>query len=260
MTLIDTHCHIHETGYPLDSEAVYQRALDAGVKKMICVGTDETSSRQAVEFAATHEYAWASVGLHPHEAKKGEGALDRLAALIKAETAKRRSSKVVAVGECGLDYHYTNSPKEDQIKMLHGQLEIAQHHDLPVIFHVRDAFGDFWPVLAAYGNLRGVLHSFTSTREDLDKAAGRGLYIGVNGISTFTKAEAQKTMFRNIPLHKLLIETDAPFLTPVPKRGTVNEPAYVMSVAKHLASLYNTSPEDIARKTAHNAANLFTFS
>lgn len=250
--LVDSHCHIHEADYKLDREEAYQRAVEAGVSKMIVVGTDEESSQRAIEFAATHEHAWASVGLHPHEAKKGAEALKLLEHLAG-------QPRVVAVGEIGLDFHYNNSPKEDQIKMLRGQIEIALDHDLPVIFHVRDAYDDFWPVFDEFKHkhIKGVVHSFTDSEAHLQNAIKRNLYVGVNGISTFTKSDAQKAMFGNIPMQNLLVETDAPFLTPVPKRGTINEPAYVKFVADYLAELRGVSPRKLIDETTHNADNLF---
>lgn len=251
MQLVDTHCHIHEADYPLDREAVYQRAIETGVTKMVCVGTDEASSRQAVEFAAGHENAWATIGVHPHEAKNGLQTIETLRQLAN-------EPKVVAVGECGLDYYYTHSPKDVQEKILRAQIELALEHNLPMSFHVREAFDDFWPIFDDYKNIRGVLHSFTDSQENLEKAIERGLYVGVNGISTFTKIEVQQEMFRHVPLDRLLLETDAPFLTPVPKRGTLNEPAYVMHVATHLAALHAVSLEELAEATTQGANKLFS--
>lgn len=249
LNLIDTHCHIHEADYPLDREAAYQRALSAGVSRLVCVGTDAVSSRAAVQFAAQHEHAWASIGLHPHDAQEGAAALDELRQLAG-------SPKVVAVGECGLDYFYNNSPKAEQAKMLRAQIELALEHDKPLIFHVREAFDDFWPVFDSYSGIRGVLHSFTDNRKNMERAIASGLYIGVNGISTFTKDEAQIDMYRSIPLQNLLLETDAPFLTPVPLRGNVNEPAYVMCIAKYISDLKSISLEDLARASTSNAHKL----
>jgi TatD DNase family protein len=163
----------------------------------------------------------------------------------------------VAVGECGLDYFYTHSPKEVQVEMLKAQIELALAHDTPLIFHVREAFDDFWPVFDSYQGIRGVLHSFTDTEANLQRALDKGLYIGVNGIATFTKIDAQKAMYKQIPLEKLLLETDAPFLTPVPHRGKVNEPAFVKLVASHMADLHAISLEELSAATSKNATTLF---
>ena len=164
------------------------------------------------------------------------------------------------IGEIGLDYYYTHSPKQTQLAALRAQLDVAVKYDLPVIFHVREAFDDFWPVFDSYeGKIRGVLHSFTDTKDNLQKALDRGLYIGVNGISTFTKDEAQRQMFDAIPLDRLLFETDAPFLTPHPFRGKVNEPALVRNVAEYHAQRRQLSLEAIALQTTKNAQALLRF-
>jgi TatD DNase family protein len=245
---IDTHCHIHET-YDLPHDEVFSRADEAGVGQMMCVGTSQESSKQAIQFAEQYTRAFASIGVHPHDTKDGYEAI--------AELAQQGSPKLKAVGEIGLDYFYTHSPRELQIEALHAQIEVALKHDLPVIFHVREAFDDFWPIFEQYEGIRGVLHSFTDSKENLQKALEEGLYIGVNGISTFTKNDAQKAMFDSIPLDRLIFETDAPFLTPSPYRGKVNEPAYVKVIAEFHAQRRGISVEEIAKTTSHNARTLF---
>lgn len=252
MILTDTHCHIHEASYQ-DSVAALERARAAGVARLICVGTDEQSSLEAVTFASQHDEVWASVGLHPHDAKTGPKAVDSLEALLKNDP----QGKIVAIGECGLDYFYTHSPRQDQIPMLEAQLQLALDHDRPVIFHVREAFDDFWPIFDRFPGLRGVLHSFTDDMSNLEQGFTRGLFVGVNGISTFTKDEKQKAMYASIPVNKLLLETDAPFLTPVPLRGKVNEPAFITHVAHHLANLQAINLEELSRATERNATQLF---
>ena len=246
--LIDTHCHIHESDFPLPIEDVLANAREADVRKLICVGTNEQSTREAIAFAESHENVWASIGVHPHDTKDG---YDEIAAIAGT------SDKIIAVGEVGLDYFYTHSPKEMQIQALEHHIEIALRHDLPIIFHVREAFDDFWPVFDAHPGIRGELHSFTDSKENLDKALERGLYIGVNGISTFTKDEAQKETFDSIPLDRLLLETDAPFLTPAPFRGKVNEPAFVRNIAEYHANRRRISVDEIASATTANAEKLF---
>jgi len=245
--LIDTHCHIHES-YELPIGEVLQRAAEAGVGEYLCVGTSEQSSKQAIDFADEHPEAYAVIGVHPHETKDGYGAIGDLAG---------SSSKIVAVGEIGLDYFYTHSPREVQMEALEAQIKVAIKHDLPIVFHVREAFEDFWPIFDKYPAIRGVLHSFTDSKENLHMALQRGLYIGVNGISTFTKDEIQKNTFDSIPLDRLLLETDAPFLTPAPLRGKVNEPAYVKLVAEYHADRRGISLEEIADATTANARTLF---
>ena len=248
--LTDTHCHIHEAHfYETDREAVYDRAIENNVK-MICIGTDETFSRQAVEFAKTHRDTWATVGVHPHDVKNGWSDIGRLLA--------EKPDKVIGVGEIGLDYFYENSPRDLQIKALEEQLQLATDYNLPVSFHVRDAFADFWPVFANFKGLRGVLHSFTDNMSNLEKGLSEGLYVGVNGISTFTKDEKQQKMFDSIPVTHMLLETDAPFLTPTPHRGKVNEPAFVRHVAEYHASRRKVELEHLARVTTANASSLFS--
>jgi TatD DNase family protein len=246
--LVDTHCHIHDANYPLDIGDVLTRAHHAGVNQMICVGTSEQSSRDALDFARNHEHIYAAIGVHPHDTKEGYGAIGDLL---------REGAKPVAIGEIGLDYFYTHSPRELQLTALETQLDLARRYDLPVIFHVREAFDDFWPVFDNFPGLRGVLHSFTDTQVNADRAFERGLFIGVNGISTFTKDDAQRVMFAGLPLERLLLETDAPFLTPVPYRGTVNEPAFVRIVAEHHAALRSIDLETVTQATSANAHALF---
>lgn len=215
---------------------------------MICVGTDEQNSREAIAFASNHDHVSASIGVHPHDTKDGYD--------IEALFGDRN---IVAVGEIGLDYFYTHSSREVQVEALQAQIELALKHKLPIIFHVRDAFDDFWPIFDNFQGIRGVLHSFTDTQINLRAGLQRDLFIGVNGISTFTKDEAQKAAFVSIPLEKLLLETDAPFLTPVPYRGKVNEPAFVRQVAEHHVAIRNITFEELARTTTANATALFAF-
>jgi TatD DNase family protein len=260
MQLVDTHCHIHESSYPLDQQEVIDRAHQVGVSRMICVGTDERSSEEAVAFAQKHDGIYASIGVHPHETKDGWSRIIDLAEIVGAAPPHVTRKGLVAVGEIGLDYFYTHSPREVQIKALEAQIDLALKYDLPVIFHVREAFDDFWPVFDNFHGIRGELHSFTDSMENLEQGLKRGLYVGVNGISTFTKSEAQKAMFAAIPLEKLLLETDAPFLTPMPFRGKVNEPAFVRQIAEFHAGVRGVSTEHIADASSLNAQTLFNLS
>ncbi len=248
--LVDTHCHIHEADYSLAVEDVRRSAHEADVRKMICVGTNEKSSQAALDFAAQSDDAYAAVGVHPHDTKDGYGLIQGLAA--------SNGVRLVAVGEIGLDYFYTHSPREVQIIALESQIQSALDNNLPIIFHVREAFDDFWPIFDNFHGIRGELHSFTDSKENLEQGLKRGLYIGVNGISTFTKDTAQQTMFNAVPIERMLLETDAPFLTPAPKRGTVNQPAYVAHVAAHHAKLRGVQLEELASITSANAIELFS--
>ncbi len=267
MQLVDTHCHIHEAdeSVALDTETRrrYQKAgmpkpddiIAAAVKedvtKLICVGTTLKDSQLAVKFVQTRPNCWASIGIHPHEAKDHLSLRDRQTFIRLAN-----QPKVVAVGECGLDYYYSHSPREEQIEILHFQLSLAEKHHLPVIFHVRDAFDDFWPIFDQY-KLQGVIHSFSATRKELDDILTRGLHVGLNGIMTFTKDDKQLEAAKAVPLEKLLLETDAPFLTPHPHRGTICEPKHVSVTASFLANLRGESEQDFTQKTTDNACKLF---
>jgi len=265
MKLVDTHCHIHEAVRrttsvydkwhekgDVDPDELIADAREAGITKLVCVGTTLDDSKLAVEFVKTRENCFASIGIHPHEAETAlqKGHLDAFRRL-------RTGAKVIAVGECGLDYFYTHSPKEAQIEILKFQIEVALEQNLPLIFHVREAFSDFWPILEQYSGVRGVLHSFTDSTENLERAVKQGLFVGVNGIATFTKGPAQLDMYRSIPLENLVLETDAPFLTPTPYRGKINEPKYVRTTAESLAGLRGETLEELAAATTKNAQNLF---
>jgi TatD DNase family protein len=266
--LTDTHCHIqsiNQSGVEehtaqlwqklgkTDIETVIRDASEAGVTRLIAVGTDLDDSKLAIETAQAYQNVWASIGIHPHEAKKY--AKDR--AKQEEFASLTKSDKVVAVGECGLDYFYNHSGPKDQKAVLDFQLSLASKHNLPVIFHVREAYTDFWPMLDNYPNIRGVLHSFTDSLVNLTEALNRGLFIGVNGISTFTRDPVQLAMFKQIPLPNLLLETDSPYLTPAPKRGNINQPKYVRLVAENLERLRGQSLEIIASQTTKNARQLF---
>ena len=248
MKLVDTHCHIHDSEFFGDKrQEVYDRAIAADIA-MITVGTDERSSREAVDFVSSHDQSWAAVGVHPHEAKDG---WSKVAGLAK-------SSKVVAIGEIGLDYFYNHSPKDVQIQCLEEQLQIALDNNLPVSFHVREAFDDFWPIFDNFTGISGVLHSFTDSRINAEAGLSRGLYIGINGISTFTRDEAQIELFTNLPLSKIILETDAPYLTPRPFRGKMNEVGYVELVGQWVAQSRGLSFDDVAAVTTSSARSLFS--
>jgi len=270
--LVDTHCHIQSADNSLGERAtrelwskdggqtgdsLVQAAIESGVTKLICVGCDVSDSQLAIDFAKSRANCWASIGVHPHEAQNyahNQRRLDQFAALASAP-------KVVAVGECGLDYFYGHSPRADQVTILKYQIELALAHDLPLIFHVREAFADFWPIFDIYHTsgqkVRGVLHSFTDNQTNLDEALKRGLYIGVNGIATFVKDPAQRAVYRSIPLANLMLETDAPYLTPSPYRGTINGPKHVLTIANFLSDLRSEAVSTLATSTTANAQHLF---
>jgi TatD DNase family protein len=270
--LFDTHCHIQESFKDNDPndlthakwaklgnltpEELVARAQEVGVSQMICVGCALDDSERAIAVARANPQAVrASIGIHPHEAAKhlaDPGCLTTFAALAA-------QPEVVAVGECGLDYYYENSPREAQAKILRFQIELALQYDLPMIFHVRDAFADFWPIFDEYEGIRGVIHSFTATEKELAQALERGLYIGLNGIMTFTKDQAQLAAAKAIPLERMVLETDAPYLTPASQRGTICEPKHVRETAEFLASLRGETLEVLSKGTTQNAQMLFDF-
>jgi len=271
MNLTDTHCHIHEAQYAQDEldpvqakwlregkpdpDDMIQEAQAEGVTRLICVGCTVADSEMAVEFAAQRPGVWASIGMHPHEAQRY---VDDAAALAQFASLATRP-KVVAIGECGLDFYYNHSPKQAQERILRLQLELALEHNLPLIFHVRDAFTDFWPIFDEYKGLRGVIHSFSATRQELDDILARDLYVGLNGIMTFTKNPDQLEAAKAVPLDRLVLETDAPFLTPDPHRGKICKPKHVRVTAQFLSELRDESLEQLAKCTTQNAQALFHF-
>ncbi|MGI9027816.1 MAG: TatD family hydrolase [Candidatus Saccharimonadales bacterium] len=252
----DTHAHIHLPGYKLDADEVWLSAQAAGVTRMLAVGCSLSDSQGAVQFAAKYDGIWAAIGIHPHEAEDflaAQGAKEAFEALLKSA----KNSKIVAIGEIGLDYYYQHSPKEKQVELLKWQLQLAETYNLPVIFHVRDAFADFWPIFDEFDIKRGLIHSFTGVPSDVDQILKRGLYVALNGIMTFTSQVDQLTAAKNIPLDKLVLETDAPYLTPVPHRGKICKPEHVKLTAAFLAELRREPLEQLAYQTTQNARALF---
>lgn len=275
--LVDTHCHIHEAGKAInessakeangdnatrerwlradvtDPDVMLTEAAEQGVAQVLCVGTTPADSKLAVDFVQSRADAWATIGIHPHDAALHIDSQDTLEAF--AGLAKR--AKIVAIGECGLDFYYNHSPKVAQERMLRYQIELALKHDLPMVFHVRDAFDDFWRIFDEYEGIRGVVHSFTADTTELDRVLQRGLYVGLNGIMTFTKDEAQLVAARAVPKDKLLLETDAPYLTPAPHRGKICMPKHVRATLEFLAALRGEGAVELAAKTTSNARHLF---
>ncbi len=249
--LIDTHTHIHGSEYDLDRESVIDRARAIGVDVCMAVGTDATTSRLAVEVAQRFEGVYAAVGVHPHEAITLDApvydALDRLA----------RAPRVVAYGEIGLDYYYLHSPKAIQQTRFHEQIGLAERHGLPLVIHTRDAWYDTFEILDRQSHRGGVFHCFTGDLVQAEKAIARGFFVSFSGIVTFPKSLGLQDVARKIDLDHLLIETDCPYLSPVPHRGTRNEPAHVALVAAKIAELRGVSVEVVARRTSDNARRCF---
>ena len=256
MEFIDTHCHLQFDKFRGRENEILTDAAMAGVKRLICPGTTLEDSQRAVQLAEEKDRVWAAAGVHPHHA--GSLLADKNAAkkLKKIATVPR----VVAIGETGLDYYRTVSAKEDQRAALRVQIETGLEVNLPFIFHVRDAWEDFWKIYDScknIGQIKGVVHSFSSLGRHLDEILARGLYVGLNGIMTFTKEHNQLEAARAVPANRLLLETDAPFLTPAPFRNEVCEPKHLAATADFLAELRGESLEELAKVTNSNAAELF---
>lgn len=253
MEFVDTHCHLQFEPYRSREDEVLAAASTVGVKYMICVGTTLADSKLAVELAHQKKNVWASVGVHPHEA-------DKFAANKNAQKDLHKivqDSRVVAIGETGFDLYRSRSAVENQEAALRAHIAVAHELDLPIIFHVRDGWRDFWRVMDDYRNLRGVVHSFSSGPKQLEQVLGRGFYVGLNGIMTFSRDESQIAAAKAVPTDKLLLETDAPFLTPAPNRDELCEPKHVRITAEFLAGLRGETLEDLAAATTANAFKLF---
>jgi TatD DNase family protein len=256
--LIDTHAHIHFDDYRNELDAVLTRAHAAGVDKILSVGVNDTDSAQAIAVARAHTNLWAAVGLHPHDADRGYEALEEIARLADPATSV---GKVVAIGECGLDHYKSETTPDDQERALRFQIELGLRYELPLIFHVREAFPDLWRILDDYAaegaHVRGLVHCFTAGVRELEGSLDRGLSIALGGIMTFTRDDRQLEAARRVPLARLVLETDCPFLAPPPHRGQRNEPAYLADTAKFLADLRGEALEDLEHTTSTNAEALF---
>jgi TatD DNase family protein len=252
--LIDTHSHIHFEAFRDELDEVLERAAEAGVSKQLIVGVNDADSAEAIAVAKAYENLWAAVGLHPHDADHGYEALEEIARLAEHES-------VVAIGECGLDSYKSETSPEDQERALRFQIELGLERGLPMIFHVRDAFPEFWSILDDYARdgaqVRGLVHCFSAGVPELEGSLERGLHIALGGIMTFTKEEDQLEAARRVPLDRLVLETDCPFLAPPPHRGKRNEPAYLADTARILAELRDEPLEDLASATTRNAEELF---
>lgn len=253
MELVDTHCHIHFKDFPLDAQQAVSDAISVGVTRLICVGTTLADSRKAIDFASKYSNIRPAVGVHPHDAVDfllNTGNIAEMSKLIN-------TSDIVALGEIGLDYFKDYSPREEQKKAFKLQIETGIHLGLPFIFHVRDAWDDFFEIFDSYQELKGVVHSFSAHQEELDEILKRGLLVGLNGIMTFTKDDMQLLAAKNVPLNMLVLETDSPFLAPKPFRGQTCEPKYVKTIAEFLAELRGETLEELTRVTTSNALTLF---
>jgi len=272
--LTDTHCHLDFNKFDADRDAVIQRATEAGVERMLIPALELKSSQAIVQLANSHPNLFAAIGFHPTDLDEWhETSIENLRKL-----AQPQKTKVVAIGEIGLDYYWVKEPEKQaqQREALKQQLQLAQEVNLPVIIHMREE-NDMWFGQASIDLLKiltlwqnelkaqnhpladkpGVLHSYNGNLETAQKAIALNFYIGVTGPVTYKKAEEKRQVIRHIPLERLLIETDSPFLTPVPHRGKRNEPAFVSHIADKIAEIHMTTREQVAEITSENAKNLF---
>jgi TatD DNase family protein len=240
VTLVDSHCHINDKQFDGDREAVLERALAAGVDTMMVI--------DAPEFAEQHACLHATIGIHPHEAAK---ATEDIFIHLREMT---RHPKVRAVGEIGLDYHYDFSPRDVQMTVFRRQLELAHEAALPIVIHTREAWEDTLHAIGQTGGLPhgGIMHCFTGDAAQARQAIGMGFHLAFGGVLTFPKAESVREAARITPEDRLLVETDCPYLAPVPYRGKRNEPAYVVEVARKLADVRGTTLEKVAEVTTRN--------
>jgi len=253
--LVDSHCHLDFPDYAGQVDRIVARAAEAGVGVCLSIGTELKKFPGVKAVAEKFPNVWCSVGVHPHESEKE--LLDDEAALI-AETVH---PKVVGIGETGLDYYYEHSPRQPQQKNFRAHIAAARQTGLPVIVHTRDADDDTIDILRdemAKGAFTGLIHCFTGTQKLADAALELGLYISVSGIATFKNSAALRDVIKTVPLERLLVETDAPFLSPVPYRGKTNEPAFVVHTAKMLAELKGVTQDTLAAATTDNFFRLFS--
>ena len=259
--LIDTHCHLHDREFfsAKQAEEILERALAKNVKRIICIGTSNEDSLSARDFAATHDGVYWTYGIHPERAAEGPKnsclRLESLAPVDQRSSASRGAMQSpIAIGEVGLDYHYEGYNREAQIELFEEMLQLALDYDLPVSFHVREAFDDFLAVVANFPKIRGVVHSFSDNKKNLKRILTEtDFFVGVNGMATYSTLPTP-------PLERILLETDAPFLTPKPFRGIINECGYIPEIAKWLSQKLAVDFDQIERETTRNAEELFKFS
>jgi TatD DNase family protein len=255
MTIIDSHCHLDFPDFAGDLDAVVERARAAGVERMITIGTRVSKAAGVAAIAERYDDVFFTIGTHPHEAA-GEGAED-----FEAMRAFARHPKCVGIGEAGLDYHYDSAPRDVARRVFRGHIALARELDLPLVIHTRDADDDMGAILTqemGQGRFRAVLHCFTASRALAETALGLGLMISFSGVVTFKKSEDLRGLARDVPLERLLVETDAPYLAPAPHRGRRNEPAFVMATAGVVAEARGIALEALASATRANTLGFFS--
>lgn len=253
--LVDSHCHLDFPEFASELDAVVARARDAGVKTCVSIGTTLEKFPNVLKVAERFANVWCSVGIHPHEAEK-ELLTDTSTLLERAA-----NPKVVGIGETGLDYYYEHSPRDEQKQNFRAHIDAARETGLPLIVHTRDAEGDTISILReemGKGAFSGLIHCFTGTQALADAALELGFCISVSGIVTFKKSDELRGVLSTVPLDRLLVETDAPYLAPMPHRGKRNEPSFVVNTAKILAEVKGVSVDEIERVTTANFFRLFS--
>jgi len=254
MFLVDSHCHLNFKDFSHDIEEVIERARLSGVQVMQTICTKMSEFEEIYAIAASHEDIYCSVGVHPHEA--GEGAMVTVEELVEAASRP----KVIGLGETGLDYYYEHSPREAQKESFRRHIEASRRTGLPVIIHTREAEEDTLQILTEEmrrGRFKGLIHCFTSSQELAEKCIELGFYISLSGILTFKKATDIQQAAVSLPINRLLVETDAPYLAPTPHRGTRNEPSFTIFTNRFLSSLKGINEEECARITSENFFTLF---
>ena len=247
--MIDTHCHLYDKKLINDLDNIINNAQNANITKMICIGDSIETSKQSIQISETYNQIYASFGIHPHEAKETPNSyLD----IIKKNAVHK---KVVAIGEIGLDYHYNFSEPKIQKLVFREQLELAKELDLPAVVHCRDADEDLYNVISKSKHSKGVIHCFASDTNFANKIIDLGFYISFTGMVTFVKH--LETVIKNIDLKHMLVETDSPYLAPIPYRGKTNQPAYVLEVAKKIAKIKKIELDQVIQQTTNNAYSLF---
>lgn len=258
VAFIDSHAHLDGPDFDADREEVVERARAAGLTHVVCIGASDgfESNQRTLDFVDGREGYFASVGVHPHDARI------LTAEMLEALERMAGHPQVVAIGESGLDYYYDQSPRQAQRDAFRRFLDLAHRTEKPLIVHTRDAEEDTVDILrdGRIEEIGGVLHCFTGTQALADAAVELGMYVSFSGILTFKSAGALRDVARSLPRDRVLIETDCPYLAPVPKRGKRNEPSYVVHTAQQLAELWDTDVEDVKRTTGTNALRFFGLS
>jgi TatD DNase family protein len=255
--LIESHCHLDYLGQH-DLDELLKKSFDQGIEKIVTISVSPDNIESVFELSKNQDRVYCTQGIHPHEAK---GWSDKIEAIMNKNLPEKH---VLAVGEIGLDYHYDNSPRDKQREVFERQLQLACDHDLPVVIHSRDAEQDTMDILRNFNSnklkRRGVIHSFTSKIELAEFVLDQGFYLGFNGIITFKSAEKVRKAVQLCPMDRLLLETDAPFLTPVPYRGRENAPYYLPFVAEKMAEQKGCETEALLAQVYQNTQALFQFS